>query len=81
MQCSGVHGVVLAAELHLTLLPYNNSYSPTLSSYTLSIIIFLTPQVNSLPPQINCENRWGGKEFTKGGKLLNHRTSLEYMIG
>ena len=46
----------------------------TLSSYTyhtLSIIISLQPQVNSFPSQVKCTNRWGGKEFTRGGKKVN----------
>ena len=29
-----------------------------------------SPQVNSLPPQVKCENKWGGKEFTWGGKKI-----------
>ena len=31
--------------------------------HTLSITISLSPHVNSLLPQVKCENWWGGKEF------------------
>ena len=36
---------------------------------------FSAPGKNSLPPQVKCDNRWGGKEFTWGGKF-SYRLSL-----
>ena len=48
----------------LTAPPYHPMYVIPYQSF------FLTARVNSFPPQAKCENRWGGKEFTWGGKKV-----------
>ena len=58
-------GWFLAAELHLTLPP------------KVLHLTFLIAQANSLPPQVKCENKWGGKEFIWGGKKIFARVTDE----
>ena len=54
---------------------YTSPYRPIYNVHTLSIIISLLPQVNSAKE--NCENRWGGKEFTWGDRKIFARFALE----
>ena len=45
--------------------------------FTQSKIISLPPPQDSWPPQVKCENRLGGKEFTWGGGEKSYRPQLK----
>ena len=61
-------GSFLAAELYLTLPPPQELHLTLPPHPTIIFLYIYIYQLFSLPPQVKCQNRWGGKEFIWGAK-------------